>query len=186
MPRSQVIEPELDIRVFDLQAAAFSTNSMCDMRTAVQGQWQPCLIWIFLFSSMPQKTSWFVERVVSFLAYKSLSWCFLFLCFVLKAQTSKHGQQMLAGPHFLYGSPAPRRFESQINVSVRRLSSQLRKLVTDVIAFALCPGGKHACGWGLDVSEWKTLLLTLGNSREAQNKLPQRQDTVLPDVQDCC
>ena len=55
---------------------------------------------------------------------------------------------MLAGPHFLYGSPAPWRLESQINVSVRRLSSQLRKLVTDVIAFALCPGGKHACGWG--------------------------------------
>nr|XP_019598521.1 PREDICTED: dynein light chain roadblock-type 1-like [Rhinolophus sinicus] len=81
MPQSQVIDPELEIRVFDLQAAAFSTSSMCDMRAA--------------------------------------------------AQTSKHGQQMLAGPHFLYGSPAPRRFESQINFSVRRLSSQLRKLVTD-------------------------------------------------------
>lgn len=77
-------------------------------------------------------------------------WIFvLSLCFVLKAQTSMHGQQMLAGPHFLYGSADPQRLESQINVSVRRLSSQLCKLVTDVIAFALCPGGKHACGWGL-------------------------------------
>lgn len=53
---------------------------------------------------------------------------------------------MPAGPCFLSGEPSSP--ESQINVSVRRLSAQLCKLVTDVIAFALCPGRKHACGWG--------------------------------------
>ena len=109
-------------------------------------QWKPGLIWFFFFPAMPQKSSWFVERVVSLWACKRQSWCFL-LCFVFKAQTSK--QQRLAGPHFLSGSPAPWRLESQINVSVRRLSSQLCKLVTDVIAFALCPGGTQACGCGV-------------------------------------
>jgi hypothetical protein len=64
---------------------------------------------------------------------------------------------MLARPYFLSGDPAPRRPASQINVSVRRLSSQLCKLVTDVIAFALCPGRKHAYGGGLRCLQMKDI-----------------------------